>query len=99
MFPAIAAGLAVYQIAARVFPADEEVVHVLAVSLPGRQKEWISSQQPTVAAGRLFWFHPAMHTSQFPAVGVPEPPPTEVELFSATTVLCSAGSVVPNVAS
>lgn len=35
--------------------------------------------------------------SQFPAVGVPEPPPTEVPDVRAMGVDCNSGAVVPNV--
>lgn len=58
----------------------------------------MSSASATVAAGRLVWFHPATQNNQLPAVGVPLPPPTEVELFSAITVDSRAGGVFPQVA-
>jgi hypothetical protein len=63
-------------------------------SLPGRQNEHASSAMPTVLVGSPVSFHPAMHTSQLPAVGVPEPPPTEFATSSSMTVDCNAGGVV-----
>jgi|SRR5208337_1015517 len=97
MFPGASVRFGVYQIAARVFPVAVDTAHVLVVSFPGRQNEWMSSATATVEAGSPFWFQPIMQTSQFPAVGVPEPPPTEVPAVSAIGVDCNAGAVVPNV--
>ena len=43
------------------------------------------------------WVHDAMANSQFPAVGVPEPAPTEFARFSGTTQDCSDEVTDPNV--
>src|ERR1035438_7737122 len=84
--PGTGARFGVYHTEVRVFPAEADTAHVELSTSPGRQKLWMSSALPTVAAGSPVWFHPAMRNSQFPSLGVPLPPPTEVLSSSAMTV-------------
>lgn len=51
-----------------------------------------------MAAVTPAWFHPVRQISQFPADGVPLPPPTLLAGVSAMTVDCSAGGVRPKAA-
>ena len=63
-----------------------------------RQHEWMSSPTPMwtwAMAGSCV--HDAMQNSQFPAVGTPEPPPTEYAGVSGTTQDCSAEVMEANV--
>ena len=53
----------------------------------------MSSESPTVADATPFWFQPDRMNSQFPELGVPLPPPTELAGVSAMTVLESAGGI------
>jgi hypothetical protein len=48
---------------------------------------------PDVVARSLI---PTRQNSQFPAVGVPDPPPTEFAEVNARTMLCHALGVVEN---
>src|SRR5208282_2028931 len=57
----------------------------------------MSSASPTVAAVAPAC-QPAMQNSQLPADGTPDPPPTDVEEFSAITLDCKAGGTGPNAA-
>lgn len=79
-----------YQTDARVFAL------VLVLTFPGRQNEWMSSASPVATPVRPDWFHPDRQNSQFPSLGTPDPPPTDVEEFSAITVDCNAGGMEPN---
>jgi hypothetical protein len=79
-------------------PVEVDTAHWLVVSLPGRQNDRMSSPAAWVAAVTPVWFQPVRAISQFPAVGVPLPPPTDVAGVRAMTVDCSAGGVRPKAA-
>src|SRR5512146_2824251 len=98
MSPGTLARLGVYQTFTREWPVEVETAYVLVVTSPARQNEWMSSAAACVAAVTWFWFQPDRQNSQFPAVGVPDPPPTELAGVRAMTVDCRAGGVSPKVA-
>ena len=78
------------------YQTEQRVSAVAVETCAGRQYEWRSSPTPTVNPAAVDCsFIPVMQNSQFPAVGVPDPPPTEFPTVSASGTDCRAGGVVP----